>query len=56
MSVEHGKGLAIETYKNGVLTTVSHPKMEQAYNALKVVDESVRFEIYDKLVLGDIPF
>lgn len=53
---DHSRGLGIETYKNGKLTTIPHPKIEQAYNALKVVDESVRLEIYDKLVIGEIPF
>lgn len=55
-AVDHGRGIGIETYKNGELTTISHPKIEQAYNALKVVDESVRLDIYEKLSMPEIPF
>lgn len=55
-SVDHGRGIGVQTYKDGALTTIPHPKLEQAYNALKVVPESIRFKIYDKLVLGEISF
>ncbi|MBV5322033.1 MAG: DUF4062 domain-containing protein [Sulfuricurvum sp.] len=47
---DQGVGLGIKSYTNGKPTTIAHPKIEQAYNALKEVDESVRFEIYNKLV------
>jgi hypothetical protein len=50
---EMNGGLGIETHVNGISKPVSYPKFERAYNALKEVDESVRFEIYDKLVYGD---
>ncbi|MDD4883536.1 DUF4062 domain-containing protein [Sulfuricurvum sp.] len=43
-------GIGVQKYKDGELTTIPRAKMEQAYNALKEVDESVRFKIYNKLL------